>query len=281
MSGGDAFAGPEGARRGVQALRLRAEPGEHPVPPMPYHLVGVHVGAPVLVHQRRARRSFRRRFVAGDTLVVPAGEDNWCAHSEPTDDLYLAVPPQQVTAIGAAVGGSAELVRGYGAPDPVVDHLVRGVAGELTTPGLGGELYLDALLDQLLVHLVRRYTPGASRHEPVSDDLAGSGLTSAIEYIHDNLASPMSLSDLADVAGVDTYRLSRQFKRRTGTSPHQYLLRARVDAARQLVTGSSLPLADIAVRVGFYDQSHLNRHLRRILGVTSAELRAGKNVPAR
>ncbi|MGL5861739.1 MAG: helix-turn-helix domain-containing protein [Phycicoccus sp.] len=259
-------------------IRLRAEPGEHPVPPMPYHLVGVHVGAPVLVHQRRARRSFQRRFVPGDTLLVPAGEDNWCAHRDPTDDLYLAVPPQELTAIGAAVGGSAELIRGYGAPDPVADHLVRGVADEIRTPGLGGELYLDALLDQLLVHLLRRYTPGANRHESVADGLTGSGMDTVLEYIHDNLASPVSLSDLADVAGVDTSRLSRQFKRHTGTSPHQYVVRARVEAARRLIHGTSLPLADVAVRVGFYDQSHLNRHVRRLLGVTSAELRADQNV---
>ena len=63
----------------------------------------------------------------------------------------------------------------------------------------------------------------------------------------------------------------RLFRRRTGLSPHQYVLGRRVQRAKELLRAGRLTPAEVAGAVGFYDQSHLTRHFRRAVGVTPAE----------
>jgi hypothetical protein len=59
-----------------------------------------------------------------------------------------------------------------------------------------------------------------------------------------------------------------EFKQSTGLAPHQFVIRCRVERAKELLLHSSLGIADIAAEVGFANQSHLNRHFKRIVGVT-------------
>ena len=61
---------------------------------------------------------------------------------------------------------------------------------------------------------------------------------------------------------------SRLFKETTGITPHQYVIRCRIDRAKNLLQQGKLSIAEIAKEVGFVDQSHLHRHFKRLVGVT-------------
>jgi AraC-like DNA-binding protein len=100
-------------------------------------------------------------------------------------------------------------------------------------------------------------------------------VTQAVDFIHDNYAGGLSLSDIAAAAHLSPFHLSRIFKKATGVSPHQYLLQVRVNSARALLTAGAgeRSLAEVAAAVGFADQSHLTRHFKRMLGVTPKQLR--------
>jgi AraC family transcriptional regulator len=64
------------------------------------------------------------------------------------------------------------------------------------------------------------------------------------------------------------------FKQSTGLTPHQYVIQCRVERAKQLLLQGELTIADIAYRVGFANQSHLNRHFKRLFGVTPKAIRS-------
>ncbi len=100
-------------------------------------------------------------------------------------------------------------------------------------------------------------------------------VTQAVDFIHDNYAAGLSLSDIAAAVHLSPFHLSRIFKKATGVSPHQYLLQVRVNSARSLLAAGAgdRSLAEVAAAVGFADQSHLTRHFKRILGVTPRQLR--------
>jgi AraC family transcriptional regulator len=89
-----------------------------------------------------------------------------------------------------------------------------------------------------------------------------------LDYLNDNLAGSVALADLAAVARVSVFHFARQFRGAVGASPHQYVIRLRVERAKELMRQGRLSLAQVAAAVGFADQSHFNRHFKRLAGVT-------------
>ena len=98
-------------------------------------------------------------------------------------------------------------------------------------------------------------------------------LKQVISYIEDNLESELSLAEIASVAGVSVSHLKTLFRQSTGMPVHQYVLRRRVERAKLLLQDRSLSIAQVAFAAGFAHQSHLARHMRKILGMTPAVVR--------
>lgn len=96
---------------------------------------------------------------------------------------------------------------------------------------------------------------------------------SARSFVHDNLAGPLSLRQLARAAGVAPAHLSRLFRAHLGTTPMAYVWERRVDAGVELLTGTGLPVGAIAERCGFQTSFHFARRVRRATGATPTELR--------
>jgi len=89
----------------------------------------------------------------------------------------------------------------------------------------------------------------------------------AIELLRERLDEEVTLDALADHAGADKFHLCRAFRAQVGLPPHAYLTRLRIMRAKELLAAGVRP-SEIAPRVGLYDQSQLNRHFRRIAGMT-------------
>ncbi len=131
---------------------------------------------------------------------------------------------------------------------------------------LGGDpLRLEELLAASFGRLIARHG-GEGRRVPESPrDRAAIG--DALALIHDEHARGLTLEDLGRVSGLNAFQLIRLFKRATGLTPHGYLTQVRLGAAvRRLERG--MPLAEVAVAAGFYDQSALTRHFKQAYGIT-------------
>ena len=98
-------------------------------------------------------------------------------------------------------------------------------------------------------------------------------LRRVLDQVESDLALPLSLSDLAQTAGVSAFHFAREFRLETGFSPYQYVVRRRIDRAVHLLIESRLAIDDIACVVGFYRAAHMARHMRRVFGLTASELR--------
>ena len=85
----------------------------------------------------------------------------------------------------------------------------------------------------------------------------------------------IDLETLAQKVGLSRFQALRAFKRRYGLPPHAYQLAVRLGQARRLLSEGSLP-ADVALRCGFADQSHFNRHFKRGYGVTPLHYARGQ-----
>jgi AraC family transcriptional regulator len=93
------------------------------------------------------------------------------------------------------------------------------------------------------------------------------------EYIDAQIPNEITISDLADLAGLSRYHFIRAFKDTVGLTPYQYVLSERIRRARDLLSSLDLSLGDVALAVGFSGASDLNRVFRRFAGVTPTVFR--------
>jgi len=108
------------------------------------------------------------------------------------------------------------------------------------------------------------------RDRKLSRDL----LRRAIRFVNDNLDSKLKWDEIASDIGLDPFSFGRGFKRSTGMTPHQYVIRCRLRRAMRLLALQDLSLADVALEVGCSCQSHLTTLFRRHLGTTPGAFRA-------
>jgi len=96
---------------------------------------------------------------------------------------------------------------------------------------------------------------------------AGEPLTRALDFIEQHFVEPVSLAQLAELSALSVSRFATVFRQRVGVSPYKYLCLLRVRRAQTLLL-EGIPGSVVAVEVGFFDQSHLARHFKRLCGMT-------------
>ena len=119
----------------------------------------------------------------------------------------------------------------------------------------------------IVSHVLRPISPIPSRGRRISP-LPKWRLRRVLKFIEDHMDSEVSLGDLASVAGLTRMHFAAQFKEATGMRPHDFLLRRRIEQAKDLLCTTSLPLVQIALNVGFKTQAHFTAIFRRFVGQT-------------
>lgn len=93
----------------------------------------------------------------------------------------------------------------------------------------------------------------------------------AVAFMEANLGEHFSLELLAQQAGVSRFHFARQFRRATGFSPMEYLMRRRIEQGKRILAHGNVSICDVAVSLGFCDQSHFTRTFRRVTGQSPRE----------
>jgi AraC family transcriptional regulator len=93
------------------------------------------------------------------------------------------------------------------------------------------------------------------------------------DYIEQHLAEEISIPALARLASLSPYHFARAFRNSFGVPPHRYHMVRRMNRAEELLLGSTLPVTQIGVRIGFRETSSFTRAYRKYAGVTPSEFR--------
>ncbi len=238
------------------------------------HYVCMLASAPAATACRCDGRTTRRMQVAGDFDFIPVGHEAAWEDGGPATFVAAKLDAALVCTAADAMGLDAErlsIAPQVQLRDPLVEHLCFALKAELETAAPFGRLYAESLGLALAAQLVRGYAEVVRRCD--ERGLSPRRLQRVTDYVAANVALDLTLADLAAVAGVSPSHLTVLFKRATGLSVHQYILRKRVEHAVALVRRDEYPLCDVALLAGFANQSHMARAMRRFAGVTPGELR--------
>lgn len=154
------------------------------------------------------------------------------------------------------------------------DILVQSLAGVLRREFLSGTndpMFLEGLRTTLSGHLVRSFRNSGPR--TIRGRLSPSVLRRALEMIEAKLDTGLSIESLAEHCDMGVHRFTQLFRTSTGRSPYQYFLDLRIDRAKHFLKETSLPLAEIAYKLGFASQSHFSTTFRRQTQLTPRQYR--------
>ncbi len=213
---------------------------------------------------------------AGGALLAAPGDELSASSAEGTAEyVLLQLSPVFVADCAARAGLSrtdlvvtfrTREVRG----DERLARLGRDLADELREEAAGQGLVVGALVEQALVHLLRRY---ANLRRSAHLELSRAGLVDrrirlAVELMHAHLHRDLSLEEIASAAHLSPFHFARLFKKLTGATPHAYLASLRAARAQTLLAETDLPVTEVGARVGYMSSSHFARAFRQATGLS-------------
>ncbi len=159
------------------------------------------------------------------------------------------------------------LVRRGGAIDPVTHNLGLTFLPALTQPQRADRLFLNYAALALTTHFAHSFG-GIRAPECACGGLAPRQERRSNELKSERIEEAISLAELAGECRLSRGYFARGFKTTTSESPHRWLLQRRVETARNMLLSSDMPLSQIAIAVGFTDQSHLTKLFSKQMGAT-------------
>lgn len=222
------------------------------------------------------------RFTAseGTVTIWPAGHEStpasWTAHHgaghaaemiriQLDDSAFEQLVPSDGHLISQKVAQRSAI------QDARLSSLMRLMADEIALGCPGGRLFGEALSLAMQAYVATRYA--AHCIESPKDGLAQPVLVRVLDYIRTNLGSDLAIVDLAAVANMSPHHFCLRFKRAVGVTPHQWVTRARIDEAALLLKAGRSSINEVALSVGFTNQSHFTYVFRRLMGTTPKRYR--------
>ena len=257
--------------KNIYFAHFRQPPYEVPEHVPLQHLICMNVGKPVQLKQAIDGRHQTVYSVPGGLGIYPACLSQTFSWDEEVEFFNLFLEPSFLAQVGYDLFGSdrLELIPNL-TPlfDPLIQQIGLALKTSLEIDGENSNLYADSMAYALVVHLLSRYSTQVPQIKISRSGFTQQQWKQVVDYIDANLNRNISLAELATLLQFSPYHFSHVFKNSIGIPPHQYLIRCRVERAKQLLILDHLSIAAVAQTVGFASQGHFTYHFKRLVGVT-------------
>src|SRR5215471_10089641 len=261
---------------GLRVSLLTDPPGIVEIPGLRSTNISIHVGPSVQVSCRRAGRVHRGTAVHGDIDIIPAGTPGLWELKDKDIALVLSLSPELLSTVAEHYNLDPvriEIRNRFQVRDPQLENIAWALKAEMESGYPCGRIYVDSLAVSVAARLLRFHSSILVEPEVKSRRLSDRKFRQVLEYIEANLDRNISLADIASVTGLSVSHFKSLFRESAGVPAHQYLIRRRVERAKHLIAEDKMPISQVAFETGFAHQSHLARHMRRLLGVSPKALR--------
>jgi len=209
------------------------------------------------------------RYVAGEMILPHRHEGKWVGLMNAT---YLQISISDAALMAASHRG-VELRMYRRFADPRLRGLVTVVHAEMAAGFPNGRLFLDSVEQAIAVALINGHAVG---HRPVQMHRGGLGsarLRKIKELVDANMDDDLSLDEMAQSVELSTAHFARMFRKSTGETPHQFVLRQKIERAKAMLRDRATRVLDVAVACGFKTQQHFAQVFREVCGTSPTEYR--------
>lgn len=227
------------------------------------------------VTARTEKQRFHGQVCSGDMWLIPP----FIPHSA----VFPGVHGVVALSIGSLAmerhvgplmhGGRIELAPQYGLKDSPLEHMVRALVGVAEEGPQADPLITELLLNATCLRLAKRYAVSKLNLAPRTGGLPPMRLKRVLSYIEANLDRVITLSELSGVAEMSLYYFATLFKQSTNLSPHQYVLRRRIERAKQLLRETKAGVLELSLSLGFEQPNNFARTFRRLTGTSPTHYR--------
>ena len=220
------------------------------------------------------RRSEMTRFTynAGEMILARRHVEEWVRAGA----MHLLTVGISDKALMAACEGKTAEVELRGTAklvNPRVAALVTAVNAERIAGFPSGRLFLDSVEQALASALFESHTVRPRAVAIYRGGLSPARLRTVTELVHEKIEDELSLDEMAESAGLSTAHFSQMFRKSTGESPHRFVLRLRVERAKEMLHRAENRVLDVAVACGFKTQQHFARVFRQLCGTSPTQYR--------
>jgi len=260
--------------RGIVVEQRYHPAGEYVYPGSSSHMLCLHLGTPISLEQVRNGRTFTSLIARGDLQIVPARTESLWRHQDGSTFMHVHLMANMLQESAEHNDRhNIELLDSFSTRDPRIEHISSALLLEVLEGGISGRIYAESLGAALAARLVQAYTSTSGSLPEITGGLPAPLIRRITAFIEEHLSEDLGLVELAFEVGLSPSHFASLFRKTTGLSPHHYVIQRRLEQAQQLLQSTRLSIGEIASAVGFYDQSHLVRHMRRVMGVTPTYIR--------
>ncbi|GER91352.1 hypothetical protein KDW_55140 [Dictyobacter vulcani] len=236
-------------------------------------------GGTMRMEQRPLHGAWETLYMRSNDMLLTAGRDaahevRWQGISDlPMQTLHLHLGKELFCHTAEEVADKhiqpSVLMSRSGFQDPLLTQICLALWRELEQQAPAGKLYAQTAARMLAVHLLHHYSE-TRIHTPKEtyQGLSARQMRRLETFIQERLSQDLTLEELAEQTGFSPYYFARIFRQTTGESPHQFVLRQRIERAQQLLAQRNISLVQVALESGFTNQSHFTRTFKRYLGMT-------------
>src|ERR1700744_285906 len=210
-------------------------------------------------------------YVAGDiALCCPQVLPLVQSHDQ-VRGLDFAVSDFLLSEAAGQANRAIELQSIHKLKDSRIRALMTAVNIERASGFPSGRLLLQSIEVALAAVLVQYYSHSMKARRPIKGGLSDVDRRNVIDLVRSRISEDISLADMAAVTGLSITHFSHIFKKSIGESPHQFVVKQRVQCDKELLVPSNLRMIDIALACGFKTQQHFARIFRKVCGLSPTE----------
>ena len=254
------------------AVDVFALAGEPSVQVQDDHVLGMML-RPGFVEVGLQPSAMRRvTFQTGEMGFFPRYMERWVGSGH-QERLLLLISDAALRAAREGISHAGDLDHWCKMGDVRLAALVKAVNAERIAGFPSGRLFLDSIEQAIAATLLDAFAGQSRSVRPLRGGLGPARLRTVTEFVHAKMRDELTLIQMAESVDLSPAHFSRMFRKSTGETPHQFVLRNRIERAQEILRAPEARVLDVAVACGFKTQQHFARVFRHMCGTSPREYR--------